>query len=284
MSTTQKHPYHLLDPSPWPLLSALSALLLCVGLLMFFAGDGENVWADASVLMIGFATVVLIAALWWRDVIREAESGLYHNEIVQLGLRYGMVLFIASEVMFFAAWFWAFFDVWFYHGGANSPELVMRTDPEVLGGVWPPAPLQGKLFDPWTIPFLNTVILVSSGATLTWAHHALRANHRKYLCSGLGITILLGLTFTALQIVEYGEASFGFDEGIYPSIFYMATGFHGVHVVIGTIFLTVCFFRALVGHFTSHHHIGFEAAAWYWHFVDVVWLFLFTFIYWWGSL
>ena len=237
----------------------------------------DNVYVLAS----GFAFLVIVAILWWRDVIREAESGKHHNEIVQIGLRYGFVLFIASEVMFFAAWFWAFFDVALYPGGENSQEMILRS--EALGGVWPPQDMQGRLFDPWSIPFMNTIILLSSGATLTWAHHALRVNQRAALLQGLGYTILLGLAFTALQAYEYSEALFGFEEGIYSSTFYMATGFHGLHVIIGTIFLIVCFFRALMKHFTPDHHVGFEAAAWYWHFVDVVWLFLFTFVYWWGS-
>jgi len=275
MSSTQKHPYHLVDPSPWPVLAAFSTLVLAVGAILAMH-QGQYV-----MLLVGAAALVFISALWWRDVIREAESGRYHNPIVQIGLRYGMVLFIASEVMFFAAWFWAFFDVALYPGGANSQEMILRT--ESLGGVWPPQSMEGKLFDPWDIPFLNTIILLSSGATLTWAHHALRVGNRSSLLQGLGYTILLGVVFTALQAYEYSIAPFKLDEGIYPSTFYLATGFHGLHVIIGTIFLIVCFFRALLNHFKPDHHIGFEAAAWYWHFVDVVWLFLFTFIYWWGG-
>ena len=275
MSSSQKHPYHLVDPSPWPVIGAFSALLLAFGLVLSMH-QGEH-----TLLLVGSGALLVTAALWWRDVIREAESGQHHNPIVQIGLRYGMVLFIASEVMFFAAWFWAFFDVALYPGGENSREMILRT--ESLGGTWPPQSMQGKLFDPWDIPFLNTIILLSSGATITWAHHALRVGNRSGLLQGLGYTILLGLLFTALQAYEYSIAPFQINEGIYPSTFYMATGFHGVHVIIGTIFLIVCFFRALLKHFKPDHHIGFEAAAWYWHFVDVVWLFLFTFIYWWGG-
>jgi cytochrome c oxidase subunit 3 len=200
--------------------------------------------------------------------VREATFQGHHTPIVQIGMRYGMLLFIASEVMFFSAFFWAFF---------NASIWPM----EATGGVWPP---EGVLpFDPFQLPLLNTLILLTSGVTVTWAHHALREGDRKGLLQGLGLTILLGLTFTGVQAYEYGHAAFGFRDGIYSSTFYMATGFHGAHVIIGTIFLIVCWFRAWAGHFKPEHHFGFEAAAWYWHFVDVVWLFLFFCIYIWGS-
>jgi cytochrome c oxidase subunit 3 len=187
---------------------------------------------------------------------------------VQIGLRYGMALFIASEVMFFAAFFWAYFDA----------SLFPK---EAIGGVWPPQNI--RPFNPFELPLLNTLILLTSGVTVTWAHHALREGDRNGTLIGLGLTVLLGASFTSVQAYEYSHAAFGFKDGIYPSTFFMATGFHGFHVIIGTIFLTVCFFRALKGHFKPDHHFGFEAAAWYWHFVDVVWLFLFVCIYWWGS-
>jgi cytochrome c oxidase subunit III len=187
---------------------------------------------------------------------------------VQLGMRYGMALFIASEVMFFAAFFWAFFDA----------SLFPK---EATGGVWPPKGVHP--FDAFELPFLNTMILLLSGTTVTWAHHALLEGDRKGLLLGLGITILLGLSFTGVQGYEYSHAAFGFKDGIYPSTFFMATGFHGFHVIIGTTFLIVCWFRARAGHFKPDHHFGFEAAAWYWHFVDVVWLFLFICVYWWGG-
>ena len=152
---------------------------------------------------------------------------------------------------------------------------------------FPPAgsgrPRAFRPLNAWDLPFLNTLILLSSGATLTWAHHALIEDYRGGLVRGLAATIVLGLIFTAIQAYEYSHAAFGFKEGIYPTTFYMATGFHGFHVIVGTIFLTVCLVRAIKGHFKPDHHVGFEAAAWYWHFVDVVWLFLFFSIYWWGS-
>ena len=259
---TAKHPYHLVDPSPWPIVGAFSALVMAIGAVMFMHEGGP--W----ILVAGLAMVLFTMAMWWRDVVREAQGGACHTPVVQLGLRYGMVLFIASEVMFFAAFFWAFFNASLF-------------PTEALGGVWPPAGIES--FDPWSLPLLNTVILLTSGVTVTWAHHALREGNREQLILGLLITVLLGLTFTGLQAVEYLEAPFSFREGIYPSTFFMATGFHGFHVIVGTIFLTVCLVRSIKGHFTPKQHFGFEAAAWYWHFVDVVWLFLFVAVYWWGG-
>jgi cytochrome c oxidase subunit III len=263
MSTTThgepKHPYHLVDPSPWPIIGALCAGLMFGGGVWYM--HGGPLWA----FMPGFVGVVLIMAIWWRDVIREAEHEGHHTPVVQIGLRYGMALFIASEVMFFAAFFWAFFT------SSLFP----------VGGVWPPAGIHP--FNPWEIPFLNTLILLCSGTTVTWAHHALLEGDRKGLLRGLLLTVVLGITFTALQGWEYSHAAFGFKDGIYPSTFFMATGFHGFHVIIGTCFLIVCLLRAYAGHFKPDQHFGFEAAAWYWHFVDVVWLFLFICVYIWGS-
>ena len=257
-----KHPYHLVDPSPWPIVGALAAGLLTLGTVVWMHGGGW--W----VVALGGLLTLFTMALWWRDVIREATYEGHHTPIVQLSMRYGMALFIASEVMFFAAWFWAFFNASLY-------------PTEAIGGVWPPEGVQP--FDPFDLPFLNTLILLTSGVTVTWAHHALQHGDRRNTLRGLALTILLGLTFTAVQAYEYSHASFGFADGIYSSTFYMATGFHGLHVIIGTVFLIVCYFRAAAGHFKPDHHFGFEAAAWYWHFVDVVWLFLFICIYWWGS-
>ncbi len=259
-----KHPYHLVDPSPWPFMGAMSALVMMVGAVLYM----HEIRGGAPVLIIGVLAVLLTMFLWFRDVIREATFDGYHNPIVQISMRYGMALFIASEVMFFVAWFWAYFNASLFPNAA-------------IDGTWPPPGVQ--IFDPWELPFLNTLILLMSGVTLTWAHHALREGHRKQMLQGLGLTILLGLTFTGVQAYEYAHASFGFGDGIYSSTFFMATGFHGFHVIVGTIFLIVCFFRARKDHFKPDHHFGFEAAAWYWHFVDVVWLFLFTCIYWWGA-
>ena len=257
-----KHPYHLVDPSPWPAIGAVSAGLATVGAVLYMHAD------IAWLMILGFVGILATMAGWFWDVIQEAEFKGFHNPVVQVGMRYGMALFIASEVMFFVAWFWAYFNA------ALFPTAQIE-------GVWPPPGV--KTFDPWDLPFLNTLILLMSGVTVTWAHHALREGNRKHLIQGLGLTIFLGICFTCVQAYEYGHAAFGFREGIYPSTFYMATGFHGFHVLVGTIFLIVCFFRARAGHFRPDHHFGFEAAAWYWHFVDVVWLFLFCCIYWWGQ-
>ena len=214
--------------------------------------------------------------VWWRDVIREATFEGHHSPVVQIGLRYGMTLFIASEVMFFAAFFWAFFDASLFPDEAIQEARVAFT-----GGVWPPKGTE--VFAAFDLPFLNTMILLLSGCTVTWAHHCLIHGDRKGLIQGLALTILLGIAFTAVQAYEYTHAAFAFTDGIYSSTFYMATGFHGAHVLIGTCFLIVCLFRAMKGHFKPDHHFGFEAAAWYWHFVDVVWLFLFVCVYWWGG-
>jgi cytochrome c oxidase subunit 3 len=211
---------------------------------------------------------------WWADVIAEGQEG-DHTPIVRIGLRYGMVLFIISEVMFFAAWFWTFFKHAMYPMG--QIEGV-----EVIPGIWPPAGIE--TFDPWHLPLINTLVLLCSGCAATWAHHALvHENNRQELKWGLWLAIGLGLLFTLFQAYEYHHAAFAFAGNIYGATFFMATGFHGFHVIIGTIFLIVCLFRAYAGQFTPTEHVGFEAAAWYWHFVDVVWLFLFASIYIWGS-
>ena len=262
-----KHPYHLVDPSPWPLLMAFSAGALVLGIVL---------WAHSNihwVFGLGLMGVLAVMFLWFRDVVKESRTPGLHSPIVQIGLRYGMTLFIASEVMFFVAFFWS----WFHF--ALFPEHVSGA---AAPFVWPP---RGTLtFDPWGLPFLNTMILLLSGCTVTWAHAALLQNDRKALIQGLTLTVLLGIIFTGLQAWEYSMAPFAFSGGgIYSSVFFLATGFHGFHVIIGTTFLAVCLFRAIKGHFTPEKHFGFEAAAWYWHFVDVVWLFLFICIYWWGA-
>jgi cytochrome c oxidase subunit 3 len=256
-----KHPFHLVDPSPWPFVSALSCLVLATGGVL--AMHSLDVW----VFWVGVIMILLTAVGWWRDVIHEANTPGVHTFKVQQGLRMGMVLFIMSEVMFFAAFFGAYFHA------SLAPT-------EATGHMWPPKNIIP--FDPFHLPYLNTLVLLLSGTTITWAHHALLEKKHKEVLQGLGITIALGLIFTTLQAVEYAHAAFSLKDGIYPSTFYMATGFHGLHVMIGTVFLAVCWVRAFRGEFTSGHHIGFEAAGWYWHFVDVVWLFLFISIYWGG--
>lgn len=260
----QKHLYHLVDPSPWPLVTATGVFGMLTGAVMYM----HSVVNGFFVMIFGLVATVLAAAIWWRDVIREATYEGHHTSVVQRGLRYGMVFFIVSEVMFFVAFFWAFFH----------SSLVPAIE---IGAIWPPAGVEP--FNPWAVPFLNTVILLSSGATVTWAHHAILAGRRDQGLLGLEATIGLAIAFTALQGYEYAEATFSIADGIYGSTFFLATGFHGFHVIIGTLMLVVCMFRLYYFQFTREHHFGFEAAAWYWHFVDVVWLFLFTVVYWWGS-
>ena len=270
---TQNHPYHLVDPSPWPIVGAAGGLLMTFGLVLFMhpeaLGAGlEPLFSSIGLWIIapGVVIAMITMMMWWRDVIAEAQEG-HHTGIVSIGLRYGMALFIASEVMFFASFFWAFFDA----------SLFPK---EAAGFVWPPIGIE--TFDPLDVPLLNTLVLLTSGFTVTLAHHEIRANRMPQATRMLAITVLLGVSFTALQALEYAEATFGFTQGIYPSVFFVATGFHRFHVIVGTLFLAVCLVRANAGSFKPDQHFGFEAAAWYWHFVDVVWLFLYTFIYWWG--
>lgn len=255
------HPWHLVEPSPWPILGTLGALIAAIGAVHYF--HEGIVWGT----WLGGAILLLTAAGWWRDVTREAQRQHAHTHPVRYGLLIGMGLFIASEAMFFLAWFWAFFHA----SLGGSPSTTQ----------WPPAGIVP--LDTWSIPAFNTLVLLSSGAVLVWGERGLRANRRRQLVIGLALSAALGALFLGLQIHEYGQALFGFRQGIYPSTFYMATGFHGGHVLIGVCFLLVCLGRALAGHFTAEQHIGLRAAAWYWHFVDAVWLFLFVWVYWWSG-
>ncbi len=260
----RKHPYHLVDPSPWPLLASVACLVTTLGGVMYmhsYAGGGVF-------LASGIGMIIYSMCVWWRDVIRESTYQGHHTSAVQVGLRYGMILFIASEIMFFLAFFWAFFH------SSLAPTVE-------IGAVWPPKGIQ--VLNPWEIPFLNTIILLSSGASVTWAHHAILAGYQKQGVAALAVTIALAVVFTGFQGYEYMEAPFTIADGVYGSTFYLATGFHGFHVIVGTLFLAVCLYRLFSHHFTKRHHFGFEAAAWYWHMVDVVWLFLFVSIYYWGG-
>lgn len=264
------HDYHLVNPSPWPIIGSVSAFVLALALIFAMHGRVSYWW-----LAPGIIGVLYTMFSWWVDVIKEAHQG-DHTPVVQLHLRYGMIMFIASEVMFFVAWFWAFFDASLFF---SEPAQYARV--QATGGHWPPADLE--VLNPWHLPLVNTLILLTSGTTVTWAHHSLLHNDRQGLKMGLWLTIILGLLFTSIQAYEYINAPFDFKNNIYGATFFMATGFHGAHVIIGTIFLAVCLVRAYLGHFRPEQHFGFEAAAWYWHFVDVVWLFLFTCIYVWGN-
>jgi cytochrome c oxidase subunit 3 len=263
------HDYHLVNPSPWPAVGAAAAFVLAIGAILFMRH--VTPW----LMVVGFVGVLYTMYAWWHDVIKESADG-DHTQVVQISHRYGMMLFIASEVMFFVAWFWAYFDGFFRHADPIQFARLAAT-----GGVWPPTGVE--LFNPFHLPLFNTLLLLCSGTTVTWAHHALLQNDRQGLRWGLVLTILLGMTFTCVQVIEYTHAGFAFSGDMYGATFFMATGFHGFHVVIGTIFLIVCFIRSELGQFTPTKHLGFEFAAWYWHFVDVVWLFLFASIYVWGS-
>jgi len=278
------HDYHIIDPSPWPLIGSIGALLMALGGIAYMralsGGEFILLGLDLSsggptILLIGFAIVLYTMFAWWSDTVTESHQG-HHTRVVSLHLRYGMLLFIASEVMFFVAWFWAFFDASLFPGEAAQVARVEHT-----GGIWPPQGIE--VLDPWHLPLFNTVILLLSGTTVTWAHHALIEGDRKTLKGMLFVTVVLGVLFSFVQAYEYAYAPFTFSESIYGATFFMATGFHGFHVLVGTLFLIVCLFRAMAGHFTVEKHFGFEAAAWYWHFVDVVWLFLFCCIYVWAS-
>lgn len=260
----QRHPYHLVDASPWPFLIGLSALATTSGGVAYM----HNYTGGGYILTFGVVMMLFVFASWVKDVVREATFQGHHTQPVQVGLRYGMLIFIVSELMFFVAFFWAFFHA----------SLVPTIE---LAGVWPPPGID--VLNPWEVPLLNTMVLLLSGATCTWAHHSLLEGNREHAIYGLAATVALGLYFTSLQLMEYSSCNFSISDGVYGTTFYMATGFHGFHVLIGTTFLFVCLLRHIKGHFTRTHHFGFEAAAWYWHFVDVVWLFLFVSIYWWGG-
>jgi len=297
MSSDVKHDYHLVDPSPWPVVGSLGAFVMMAGAVFWMNKDYSGFWGlpvngTPWIFLIGLTLVLYTMAGWWRDVIKESVQQGAHTPVVKLHLRYGMLLFIASEVMFFVAWFWAYFNAAFFHADVGI-------------ATWPPSGV--VTLDPWHLPLLNTLLLLTSGTTVTWAHHAIQTGDRKGAIQGLVLTVILGVCFSFVQAYEYMHApfTFGFNnlalkpfdnamhmplasgagnmDAIYGSTFFMATGFHGFHVIVGTIFLLVCLFRAIAGHFTPQRHFGFEAAAWYWHFVDVVWLFLFACIYVWGQ-
>lgn len=256
------HPFHLVEQSPWPATAAVGAICITTGIVKWFHQQ------NPILILTGITILILTIIQWWRDITREGTIQGLHTLQVTKGLRWGIILFIVSEVLFFFSFFWAFFH----------RSLVPTAE---IGIQWPPAGI--KPFNPFHIPLLNTAILLASGVTVTWAHHSLiNANHTQ-TTQALIITVTLGIYFTALQAFEYWEAPFTIADAVYGSTFFVATGFHGLHVIIGSSFLSVCIIRHMLNHFSQTHHFGFEAAAWYWHFVDVVWLFLFISIYWWGG-
>lgn len=256
-----RRPFHLVEPRPWPFLAGIGGLLLTIGTVVWFH------LYEKDIIKIGGGVLVLVIYQWWRDVIREGSYIGYHTLEVVQGLRLGIILFIISEVCFFFAFFWAFFH------SRLSPVFQ-------LGVAWPPEGIEA--INAFSIPLLNTAVLLASGVTVTWAHHSLIEGYRFQAIQALFITVLLGIYFTILQVGEYFLATFRVADRVYGSVFFVATGFHGLHVLIGRRFLIVGLYRVIKGHFSKRHHFGFEAAAWYWHFVDVVWIFLFICIYWWG--
>jgi cytochrome c oxidase subunit 3 len=252
----------MVDKSPWPLLVSICALLLTLGALVWF-NQKNNFFVIFALI-----SIIFLASLWFRDVIREGTLEGHHTLEVQTNLRLGMILFIVSEVMFFFSFFWTFFH------SSLSPAIQ-------IGGIWPPLEIQ--VLNTFEVPALNTLILITSGSAVTWAHYAMIKNDRNEVIMAFIATLFLAILFTAFQAIEYLNSKYYMVDGVYGSIFFLITGFHGLHVIIGSIFLIVCFLRYLFYHFTPRHHIGFQAAAWYWHFVDVVWILLFLCVYMWGN-
>ena len=263
-SNFQAHPFHLVSPSPWPIFSSISLLTLTTSGVLTMHGF----WFVSNIFFVVLALLVYTMFLWFRDIISEATYIGNHTLAVQRGLNMGVALFIVSEALFFLAIFWAFFH------SALSPAVE-------LGAQWPPMGIEA--INPFELPLLNTVILLSSGVTVTYAHHSLIQGNRSGTLYGIIATVVLAVIFTAFQGVEYTVSSFTISDGAYGSCFYFGTGFHGIHVMIGTAFIAVGLWRVLAYHTTDNHHLGLESSILYWHFVDVVWLFLFVSIYYWGS-
>nr|YP_002734922.1 cytochrome c oxidase subunit III [Chamaeleo zeylanicus]ABM89688.1 cytochrome c oxidase subunit III [Chamaeleo zeylanicus] len=258
----QMHPFHMVNESPWPILGSMALFTTACGLATWMHHK------TFTLLNLGLTSTLLTSYQWWRDIVREGTFQGHHTTKVQTGLRYGMILFITSEVLFFFGFFWTFY--------------FTSTNPDhALGLQWPPKGI--KPLSPIDVPLLNTMILLASGVTITWSHHSIMTGLKKNTSWSLLMTTTLGLYFTLLQASEYYNTAFSISDGTYGATFFVATGFHGLHVMIGTTFLIICLMRQIHRHFTTKHYFGFEAAAWYWHFVDVVWIFLYTSIYWWGS-
>nr|AAY16824.1 cytochrome c oxidase subunit III [Endeis spinosa] len=258
----QFHPFHIVDQSPWPITGSLGALTLTSGLIELMSKKSVNL------LTLGILILIITSIQWWRDVTREATFQGMHSMKVINGLRWGMMLFITSEILFFMSFFWAYF----HSSLAPSVEIGMQ---------WPPKGI--STFNPMMIPLLNTLILLSSGVTVTWAHHSMMNNYMSMTLKSMKLTVILGIYFTILQGWEYWTAPFSMAESVFGASFFVATGFHGLHVIIGTVFLYINLKRIKKNHMSLSHHFGLEAAIWYWHFVDVVWLFLYMSIYWWGN-
>nr|ATC73074.1 cytochrome c oxidase subunit III [Cicadellinae sp. EMHAU-2015-Zz060410] len=256
------HPFHLVENSPWPITGSIGVMTVTSGMVMWFHK------INMMLFLMGFLIIILTMIQWWRDVTRESTFQGLHTKKVSLNMKLGMILFIVSEILFFSSFFWAFFH------SSLTPSME-------IGLQWPPFGV--KTFDPINIPMLNTMILISSGVSITWAHNAIINKNYSQMIQSTILTICLGIYFSLLQLYEYMESPFCISDSIYGSTFFMSTGFHGIHVIIGTIFISVSMFRMMKLHFSKNHHVGFESSAWYWHFVDVVWLFLYISVYWWGK-
>lgn len=251
-------PFHLVTLRPWPILISLRIIITLFGTINIFKTK------SIEIFILGILCRILVIIQWWRDVIRErTHQGFHTNEVIN-GLKLGIILFIVSELLFFFRIFWCYIHIFL------SPRIE-------IGRLWPPKNIQ--IFDPYQIPLLNTIILLSSGVSVTWCHHSILHSYKKIRIQSLIITIFLGILFSIIQYIEYKEATFTIRDSVFGSIFFFATGFHGLHVLIGSIFLLVSLFRIFLNHFSKSHHLGLEIAIWYWHFVDVVWLFLYLLIY-----
>ena len=260
----QAFPYHLVDPSPWPILVSFSLLSLMLGAAMYLHGFTYG----GYFLTLGFTLTSFGSILWFRDIITEATFLGMHTTEVQKGLSIGIVLFIISEIFAFLSVFWGFF-----HASLSASVEI--------GGTWPPMGITP--LDPFAIPLLNTILLLSSGAFITYAHHALIKGNRKASIVGIVFTLILAILFTGLQYYEYQEAGFTIADSVFGSGFFCSTGLHGLHVIVGSLFIGVQFIRLLNHHHTTSHHIGMEGAIAYWHFVDVVWLGLYGIVYLWTA-
>lgn len=264
-SLGQRHFYHMVTPSPWPFLTALNVFVMLLSAVVYMHNYLEN---GGYMFFLSLINLIFIVTLWLRDVIREGTYEGMHTKIVQKNLKFGFALFIITEVMFFFGFFWAFFH------SSLSPAVE-------IGCVWPAVGIEP--INPWKLPLLNTCLLLLSGVYITICHMYIRTGEVEEIYENYAYTLVCGLLFTLVQLYEYIKSSFAISDGIYGSTFFMLTGFHGLHVLAGSVFIIVCFIRTIVGHFTRNHHVGFECAAWYWHFVDVVWLFLYVWVYIWGS-
>ena len=260
----QNHPYHLTDNSPWPILTANAVFSILIGAVLWF----NNILYGNILCSIGFITTCIVFILWFKDVTTEGTHLGLHTRVVQQCLSIGVGLFIVTEAFFFLSIFWAY--VW----ASLSPTVE-------LGSNWPPVSITP--LNPITVPLLNTILLLSSGATITYAHHAIFHKNREAALRGTIVTVILAIIFTSLQGFEYVTSTFSMPDGAYGTCFYFTTGFHGFHVIIGTIFIIVGLIRLVLYHFTTSHHLGYESPILYWHFVDVVWLGLYALVYWWAS-